>query len=226
MAKVFEKEKAICLRKKGESIKTIAKKLNISKSTVSLWCRDIKLSAGQIKKLHKSMVSGSYAGRMKGAIMQHEYRIKREKEGEIIGIKKIGRLSERDLLIAFTALYWGEGSKKKRELFIVNSDPEMVRFIFKILRKIFKIEDNRFIVGVGINIIHKKREEEIKNYWSEIIGIPKDRFRKTIFAKSKNKKIYKNFDNYYGMLRISVAKSIDLYNMMIGLIKGLIVGLE
>jgi hypothetical protein len=226
MVKVFEREKAIVLRKKGESIKAIAKKLNISKSTVSLWCKDIELTSLQIERLHESMITGSYVGRMKGAIMQHEQRVKREKEGEAIGIKKIGKLSERDLLIAFTALYWGEGSKKKREFFIVNSDPEMVKFIISALKEVFKIENDRFIVGVGINIIHKDREEKIKEYWSEITGIPKNRFRKTIFSKTENKKNYKNFYNYYGMLRINIAKSTNLYNIIMGLIKGLVVGLK
>lgn len=86
------------------------------------------------------------------------------------------------------ALYWGEGSKKKRELFIINSDPEMIKFLLDAFRRLFKIENDRFILGVGINIIHKEREEEIKDYWSKITGIPKSRFRKTIFSKSKNKK--------------------------------------
>lgn len=50
MAKSKEKNKALILRQNGESIKDIAKRLKISKSTVSLWCRDIKLTSEQIKK--------------------------------------------------------------------------------------------------------------------------------------------------------------------------------
>ena len=38
------KEKAFGLRKKGYSIKEIAKKLNIAQSTSSLWVRDIELN--------------------------------------------------------------------------------------------------------------------------------------------------------------------------------------
>ncbi|OGZ83747.1 MAG: hypothetical protein A2599_01470 [Candidatus Staskawiczbacteria bacterium RIFOXYD1_FULL_39_28] len=222
MAKIIEREKAILLRKKGKSIKSIAKILSVSKSTVSSWCKDVELTLKQIENLHKSMVSGSYAGRMKGAIMQHEKRVKRAEEAEIFGIKKIGKLSKRDMLIAFASLYWGEGSKKTRRLFIINSDPEMIRFLFRIFRELFNIEDSRFNLAVGINVSHKSRDEEVKNYWSKITGIPKSQFRKTIFAKAKNKKKYKNFPNYYGMLRINISKSIDIYYKTMGLIRGLI----
>ena len=224
MAKIIEREKAIRLRKSGKSIKNISEILSVSKSTVSVWCEGVKLTLKQIEKLHESMVKGSYAGRMKGAMIQHERRVKREEDAKIIGIKEISKLSERDLLIAFTALYWGEGSKKKRKLFIINSDPEMIKFLFKVFRKLFKVEDNRFILAVGINISHKKRDDEIKNYWSKITGIPKSQFRKTIFVKAKNKKNYRNFPNYYGMLRINIAKSIDIYYRTMGLISGLIEG--
>jgi len=56
MAKSKERNRAIELRKKGESIKVIAKKIGVSKSSTSIWCRDIILSPMQIQKLHESMV--------------------------------------------------------------------------------------------------------------------------------------------------------------------------
>ncbi|MEK7664859.1 MAG: helix-turn-helix domain-containing protein [Patescibacteria group bacterium] len=225
MAKSKERNKAIELRKKGKSIKKIAKILEVSKSSVSIWCADIKLTQKQVEKLHKNMVKGSYHGRMIGAKMQHAIRMKRVKNAEESSIKEIGKLSKRDLLIAIAALYWGEGSKKKREFFLINSDPEMIKFLMKVFRKLFKVKKDRFTLAVGINVIHKNRDEEIKGYWSKITKIPKDQFRKTIFIKAKNKKNYKNFKTYYGTLRINIKKSIDIYYKTMGLIKGLIKGI-
>jgi hypothetical protein len=164
---------------------------------------------------------GSYSGRMKGAKMQHENRVKRSLKAEIEGIKKIGKLSRREQLIALVALYWGEGSKKRRVLFINNSDPDMIKFLMKCFRDLFNVGNERFTVSIGINKIHKYREEKIKNYWSEITGINKKEFRKTIFIKAKNKKNYDNFKTHYGTLRINIKKSIDIYYKMMGLIKGL-----
>ncbi len=51
MAKTKEREQAQSLRKTGVSIKGVAKKLGVSSSTVSLWCRDIVLSQAAIEKI-------------------------------------------------------------------------------------------------------------------------------------------------------------------------------
>lgn len=221
MAKFKEKNKAIELRKKGESIKDIARLLKIAKSTVSLWCRDIELTPAQINKLHDKMVMGSYLGRMKGARIQYERRLEKVRSEIKNGKERISKLSDRELIIAMVALYWGEGCKKTRQLIINNSDPEMIKFIIMALEKIWKIKKDRFTLRVGINKIHKKRDEEIKDYWSKITNIPKDQFTKTVFIKSKNKKVYKNFSVHYGTLTIRIRKASDIYYQIMGLIEGL-----
>lgn len=225
MAKVLEKNKALELRKRGKSVKDIALFLKIAKSTVSVWCRDIELTHSQIKKLHKKMVSGSYAGRMKGARIQYEGRLKRINEADKKGKKIIGALSKRDLLIASVALYWGEGSKKNRQLSLNNSDPEMVKLMIVSFQRIWGIKRKEFVLRVGINKIHRKRDEEVKKYWSKVINIPLEQFRKTSFIKAKNKKNYKNFKTHYGTLTIRIKKSSHIYYQMMGLIKGLVKGL-
>ena len=65
MTRTLEKNKALKLRQKGKSINEIATKLNIAKSTVSSWCRNIRLGTEQIERLAKRQESGSYKGRMK-----------------------------------------------------------------------------------------------------------------------------------------------------------------
>jgi len=51
MAKPIKKSQALELRKKGKSIKEIARQLEVAKSSVSLWCRDIELAPKQIERL-------------------------------------------------------------------------------------------------------------------------------------------------------------------------------
>ena len=221
MAKIIEKEKAIILRKKGKSIKTIAKKLNISKSTVSLWCRDVELTSTQVSALHKNMVSGSYAGRMAGARMQYQRRLDKIDKANKKGKELIGILSERDVLIACTALYWGEGSKKTRQLSVNNSDPAMIKFIIRSFKEIWKVDEKDFTLRVGINIIHKKRDEVVRGYWSAITGMPLSQFRKTTFINSKSQKKYSNFNTHYGTLTLRINKSSHIYYQIMGLIGGL-----
>jgi len=75
--------------------------------------------------------------------------------------------------------------------------------------------------SIGINEIHFNREAIVKEYWSRILGINLNQFTKTSFKRARNKKVYENFNDHYGTLRIRVRKSIHLYMKIIGLIEGL-----
>ena len=111
MAKFKEKIKARDLRKKGRSIKNIAKILSISKSTASIWCNNIELSKSQIRVLHERMVAGGYEGRIKGARMQKERKEMKIEYYENQGLLEMKRLTNNDLHLICLGLYLGEGSK-------------------------------------------------------------------------------------------------------------------
>ena len=55
-------------RKKGLSIKEIQKRLGVSRSSVSLWVRDIKLSKKQFEKLYLNKRTGALKGSVVAAI--------------------------------------------------------------------------------------------------------------------------------------------------------------
>jgi orotate phosphoribosyltransferase-like protein len=67
MAKFELKAKVQALRKQGMSLKQIMREVDISKSTASLWCREIVLTEAQRRVLKKKMIEGGHAGRLKGA---------------------------------------------------------------------------------------------------------------------------------------------------------------
>ena len=222
MAKSKEKNLAIILRREGKSVKDIARKLGVSKSTVSLWCRDIFLSKSQILRLHEKMVEGGYKGRLKGARMQYERRLEREKEFKKQGFGRISQLSDREFLVAGAALYWGEGQKKGREVRVSNSDPELIKFIIDWFKKEWGISYDRFTAFIIINKTHEKRLKEVENYWLEVTKFSRWQFTKTILVDRKNKKNYSNFPNHYGTLTIRIKKPTTLHHQIIGLIEGLI----
>lgn len=221
MAKSKKQLEAKKLRRKGKSIKQIAKILSISKSSASLWCRDIELTQKQIERLHRNMVRGSYIGRIKGAQIQ-----KKRKEEKIryylnSGLKDINKLSNRELFIAGLGLYWGEGNKKTGGVRFCNSNPLIIKFIMKWFKQVLQIDLQRFCIYININRIHKKREKEVKDFWVNLISVPKEQFRKVIFIKSKNKKVYEKFNNYYGTLDIRILKSTYLLYQIRGWLNAL-----
>jgi hypothetical protein len=221
MAKSKQKTKARKLRRQGKSIKKIAKMLDISKSSASIWCRDIELTNEQIETLRQSMIKGSYAGRMKGARMQKER--KEEKINNYIkqGQEDIGSLSPKEFFVAGLALYWGEGGKKNPATRFYNSNPEIIKFIMKWFKESLNVSEDRFLMYVTINKIHRNRLKEVNKHWSNITSIPLKQFKNPILIKAKNKKTYDNFNQHFGTLCIRIAKSTDLYYKILGWLKGM-----
>ena len=221
MAKSEEKIIAREMRAKGESVREIAKLLKVSKGTVSIWVRDIILSVEQMEFLLKRKIKAGELGRLKGSLMQKQKRLTLIEEGRKEGLKLLGKLSTREFLIAGVALYWAEGTKKKREVSICNSDPNMILFMISWLKKQFGVTNLDLRLVVGINQIHRERENLVKQYWSETTGIPLEQFRRTSFKITNNKKVYANFNDHYGTLSVKVLKSASLYYKIMGLIEAL-----
>ena len=224
MAKIQEKIKAQELRRKGWSINEIAQKLSVSKSTTSVWCRDISLTPDQIKRLTEKQTSKSYEGRLKGL---EKIRQKRLQEITLLrkeGIKEVNKLNKKEFFIAGIAMYWSEGytAPVNYEVGFTNSDPKMILFMLKWFKRCCKVDHNRFSLRVGINEIHKNRIKKVEKYWSQLTKIPLSQFNKTSLKKAKIQKVYKNYNEHYGTLRIKVRRGTKLRRKIDGWIKGLI----
>lgn len=202
------KEKARKLRRLGLSYKEIMQKVPVCKSTISLWCRDIKLSQKQIVRL-----GSLYDKQFRGAKANQ---LKRKLEIEIIkkdAKKEIRPLNDYDFKIIGAALYWAEGSKT-RAANLTNSDPNLIRFMIKWYRNICRVPENK--IKPYLHLHTGLNEMKAKKYWSKIIDIPVNRFGKTFFKKEgtghrKNKL-------YNGTLRIQI-NSENLRHKVLGWIE-------
>ncbi len=209
-------------REDGLSLGQIYQQTKIPKTTIRTWIKDINLSDDQLKVLKNRTQMALQEGRIKKEQHQRKARLINEKNMEEKGIKDIGKLSERDLLIAGIALYWGEGFKNKHEhrLGFCNSDPDMINFYIKWLKKAFGINGADLIARLTLNESYKEKASEIEAYWSSITEIPKKQFAKTFYQKTKWRKQYSS-NNYHGVLRLHVKSSLNHLLLMKGLIKGL-----
>jgi len=220
MAKSKEKFRAKTLRKEGKSIKEIAKLLIVSVSSVSAWCRDILLTEEQINKLQERIKDPGYGNKTK-------YLLKKRREFEELvanlklqGIKKIGQLTQRDIFLIGVALYWGEGFKKDHQVGLATSDKNIARFFIYWLKKCFNIEKNDLIVRVTANISYKKKIKNLENFWAKELNIFISQFSKPFFQKTKWKKEYENKNQYHGVIRIKVRRSVNLLRKIYGFIEG------
>lgn len=216
MAKFEKRLEARKLRRGGWSINVIAKHLGVSKASASVWCRDVELTLKQKELLlHKN-----YAGRMKGAAAN-----KRKKEERILFHKEngrtiMGKLTERELLIAGVTLYWGEGNKKSK-IGLTNSDPTLIKFAQRWFRAALGVRQEDFMPRLFINNIHKKRVKLVLQFWSNLLQLPLEQFGKPVLLKKNPKKVYENYDNYFGVLALHVKRGTDLKYKILGLIDAL-----
>jgi len=222
MAKFILKQKAISLRKKGIGIGTIAKTIGVGKSTVSYWCRDIVLSPAQLNKLQREQIRVGTRALMPFIEERRKQRMELEKKLIQLGKKDVGDLTKRDLFLTGLALYWGEGYRKgNQELGFTNSDPNIIRFFVKWLKKIHNISEKELILRVSINNLFQNKEKPVLQFWSKLIKVPLDQFTKTSFIKSKIKKVYPNHLTHYGTLRVKVRRGTNLRRRIMGSLQAL-----
>lgn len=75
-ARIAKQKVARRLRTQGKSLNEIARKLQIAKSSVSLWVRDIPLTRAVKRRLARRILAGSAEGRRKSLLKWAEYRVR------------------------------------------------------------------------------------------------------------------------------------------------------
>lgn len=219
MAKLQVKVKAIGLRRSGLSCIEIAEQLNISKETVSIWCRDIQLSSEEVELFIAKRRDARNRGRLMGANTNRELREQRVREAEQWAKGIIGNsLSERDVLLTGIGLYWGEGAKG-RKLTFTNSSPDILFFIKKWFELVLAVPPEDFLVRVYINEAHRERYATVKSFWMERLSLPGEQFYEPTFLKTRLRKVYENHETYYGVVALRIRKSTALQNKILGLVR-------
>ncbi len=222
MSKIKEREQALKLRMSGNSVADIAKKLKVSKSTVSYWCRDIVLSKEAQERIVQLSQKKSTAGILRYTENLRNKRIQQTEEDSQLGAGRVGKLSPRDVWCIGLGLYWGEGYKRgSQEFGFTNSDLTMILFYLHWLEQCFGVDRKDLIVRVSINDSHKARVKEVVSYWSSKTKIPLNQFTKTSLIKTYTKKVYSNPLEHFGTLRIKVRRGTRQRRMVLGAIKSL-----
>lgn len=221
MAKFEKRREAHLLRRQGKSIGTIAEQLNVSKSSVSLWCRETKLTAAQQRQLEKNSFEAGNKGRMIGAATNRQKRLDSVQEHESQGRKEIGTLTKRDLTVLATALFWAEGAKTGSRFIFVNSDPDMILLMLRYLTEVLEVDTSRISATIQINRVHEKRIESVYRFWSDLLRLPKEKFGQPYYIEVVPKKKYDNHDSYKGILRLRVSNGAGLQYKLLGYISAL-----
>ncbi len=217
--KLEEKRRARMFRSRGYSYNQILHEVNISKSTLSRWCRDIILTSEQFSNLQGRKINGADKGRLIGAKKQQEARLKRIKLFLEKGKKEIGTLTDRERFIAGVGLYLGDGSKGDLEVSFSNSNPKIIGFMMSWFRDYCHVRESCFRGQIWIHNNQNKRRA--KEYWSRLMKIPPNQFRKTYVVNTKKSKKIRKKIHKYGVCSIRISRA-NLQRKIVGWMSGVI----
>ncbi|WP_031066511.1 hypothetical protein [Streptomyces sp. NRRL F-5527] len=216
------REKARELRLQGWTNDQIQVELGCSKSSISLWVRDLPKPERRAPSEQARL-----ANRLR---WEHELAVRdeqrrRTKEAAAL---EIGPLSDRDLFLAGVALYWAEGAKDKpyqrrENVLFVNSDPGVITLYLAWL-DLLGVERDRLRYRV---MIHMTADVEgAKRYWADLVGVDVSTFQKTTIKKHNPTTVRKNVgDTYRGCLVVRVSQGAELYRRIEGWWTGMISGI-
>jgi len=134
--KVTERHRARELRAEAWTLKDIAAELGVSKSSVSLWVRDVDFVPNPRRRTRPPRPSSLLVRKL-----AEIDRLDAE------GATEIGRMSDREFLIVGAALYAGEGFKRDGQAGMANTDPRLLALFVTWLRRHFEVDEVRLRVA-------------------------------------------------------------------------------
>ncbi|MGV9284159.1 hypothetical protein [Streptomyces sp. NPDC003730] len=218
-AKDDVKAKARELRRQGWTYDQIEAELGCSRSSVSLWVRDLpKPQPRYTPEEHRALMNAGLA-RLREAQDAERERVRAAARQEALA------LGDRELFMTGVALYWAEGSKSKpydrrERVVFVNSDPGVIE-VYLAWLDLLGVSRDRLTYRI---LIHESADiTAAHEHWARITGIAVSAFAKPTLKRHNPKTVRKNTgDGYHGCLVVGVAKGADLYNRIEGWWSGIV----
>ncbi|MET8222495.1 hypothetical protein [Streptomyces sp. NPDC005301] len=207
------------LRLRGWTYDRIQLELGCSKSSISLWVRDLPKP-----ERRDPAEQARLAARKR---WEHELAVRDEERQRVkaAAAAEVGSLSDRELFLLGVGLYWAEGAKDKsydrrEKVVFVNSDPGMIEVFLRWL-DLLGVDRDRLRFSV---MIHERADvADAERHWADLVGAEDSAFYKTTLKKHNPKTVRKNVgEAYHGCLAISVRRSADLYRRIEGAWYGIV----
>jgi predicted transcriptional regulator len=197
--KTEERRRARELRAEGWSVKEIQRSLGVSRSSVSLWVRDVALTESQRKALELRSRAGPLIAAERKAAAARERRRAYQEDGRRFA-------HERDASYAAGCmLYWAEGDKSRNSARLVNADPELVACFAIFLREQFGVPSERMVLSCNLFADHVGRQQEIEQYWLTRLGLPASSLRTSVVNTYSKYSLKKRTNKLpYGTGRLAV----------------------
>ena len=199
------------LRAQGLDYRRIAAELGVSKSSVSLWVRDMP----RPERLgYEECRARSAEGVRRYWAAERPLREAERAAARAAAATEIGALSDREVLIAGAIAYWCEGTKDKPHrradrVDFINSDPALIRFFLRFLA-LAGVAQEELIFRI---YVHEDADVAAAHrFWLDVTRAHPEQFRRPVLKRHNPRTLRKNTGGHYrGCLRVSVRRSIGLY---------------
>ncbi|MEU7113601.1 hypothetical protein [Streptomyces sp. NPDC046182] len=211
------------LRSQGMTYDQIQLELGCSKSSISLWVRDLPKPKPRFTEAERRDRMNAGLAHLRAARDQERQETKRSAR------EAVGGLSDRELFIAGVTLYWAEGAKDKtysrREaLHFINSDPNVIILYLRWLELLGVTRDR---MRLRVSIHETADVAEAERFWAALAGVDASTFQKATLKRHNPKTVRKNTtEAYRGCLVVYVTRSAELYRRMEGAWYGIVLGAD
>ncbi|MCX7968200.1 MAG: helix-turn-helix domain-containing protein [Armatimonadetes bacterium] len=200
MAKLAERQQARLLRQQGWSIKTIAKNLGVSKSSVSLWVHDIALTVEQREFIESETSQLRRERARQTRLAREEMRREREREK---ARELYEQFKNEPLFMAGLVGYWAEGSKTDGYFRVANTDPCFLKLMMDWLMRYCGVKLEDFTLSVYMHSDLGVTEMECRQFWEERLGLPIT----YLYWKANKGYNYRRRRSYFGTAYLKVRRS-------------------
>jgi hypothetical protein len=197
MHSINEKKKSLELRAEGYSYNYISRKLNVPKSTLSNWLKNLPFLPN--KTTNESVINSQ----QKAIYASRSNRILSLTKAKEYAEQNIKNLSPREIFLIGMGIYIGEGSKAYNTTRIVNSDPRIIKFALLWLKKCFGLSEEN--IKIRIHIYPDNDEKETLKFWMDQLQLKKDCFQTFYVDRRLNKRKNRAGVLPYGTAHMSVV---------------------
>jgi transcriptional regulator with XRE-family HTH domain len=185
----------------GLALREIAERLGVSKSSISLWVRDIELTPEQdAALLAKNPVRN---GQLLGVRVRSE-RCREQRIAAQLHGREVARQGEPGH-VAGCMLYWAEGSKHRNAAQLVNADADLIQMFLAFLRTTYDVPNERVAFSVNCFLDNGLSLDEIQQWWLARLDLPASCLRKAVVNRPSSASRHRKGNVLpYGTARITV----------------------
>jgi len=214
------------LRRQGLDYAEIVRRLGVSKSSVSLWVRDLprppRTPPDECAKRTSEGIRRYWSA-------ERPVRAAQRTAAIAAAAQSIGGLTGREILIAGAVAYRCEGARNKPHrrvdrVTFANSDPELISFFLLFLDT---VGIPRSDLAFQLQIHGTADVAAAIRFWLTVTAARADQFRKVSLKQGNPVTTRKNTgDGYHGCLRVDVRRSCELYRKIEGWASAVTAGAE